>query len=139
MKTTLESIENRDSNFAKFVRGYLECALWSSSDGNGDAFDASHDINDFAEKALDEAIDTCEKFFAVYSCELACAVRINACEYDQQGHDFWLTRNGHGAGFWDRGLGCLGEKLSNACGHGTDFKAVSLYKGDDGKLYFDIG
>ena len=21
---------------------------------------------------------------------------------DQAGHDFWLTRNGHGAGFWDR-------------------------------------
>ena len=21
--------------------------------------------------------------------------------YDHIGHDFWLTRNGHGAGFWD--------------------------------------
>ncbi|MCK5613434.1 hypothetical protein KAR91_66805 [Candidatus Pacearchaeota archaeon] len=21
---------------------------------------------------------------------------------EQLGHDFWLTRNGHGAGFWDR-------------------------------------
>jgi hypothetical protein len=21
---------------------------------------------------------------------------------EQAGHDFWLTRNGHGAGFWDR-------------------------------------
>tara|TARA_R110002153_G_scaffold47172_1_gene133396 strand:+ start:116 stop:460 length:345 start_codon:yes stop_codon:yes gene_type:complete len=21
---------------------------------------------------------------------------------DQAGHDFWLTRNGHGTGFWDR-------------------------------------
>ena len=28
------------------------------------------------------------------------------------GHDFWLTRNRHGAGFWDRGLGALGETLS---------------------------
>tara|TARA_R110002012_G_scaffold295739_1_gene492457 strand:+ start:107 stop:430 length:324 start_codon:yes stop_codon:yes gene_type:complete len=23
--------------------------------------------------------------------------------YEQAGHDFWLTRNGHGSGFWDRG------------------------------------
>jgi hypothetical protein len=47
------------------------------------------------------------------------------------GHDFWLTRNGHGAGYWDRGLGALGERLSDAaraygeanapwdCGDGT--------------------
>ena len=30
------------------------------------------------------------------------------------GHDLWLTRNGHGAGFWDRGLDDLGERLSAA-------------------------
>ncbi len=28
------------------------------------------------------------------------------------GHDFALTRNGHGAGFWDRGLGALGDRLT---------------------------
>lgn len=32
----------------------------------------------------------------------------------QVGHDFCLTRNGHGAGFWDRGLGERGERLSDA-------------------------
>lgn len=31
---------------------------------------------------------------------------------EQAGHDFWLTRNGHGAGFWDRGLGDRGDRLS---------------------------
>jgi hypothetical protein len=30
----------------------------------------------------------------------------------QVGHDFILTRNGHGAGFWDRGLGELGKWLT---------------------------
>lgn len=29
------------------------------------------------------------------------------------GHDFALTRNGHGAGFWDRGLGEVGDKLTD--------------------------
>lgn len=28
-------------------------------------------------------------------------------------HDYWLTRNGHGAGFWDRGLGETGERMSS--------------------------
>lgn len=30
------------------------------------------------------------------------------------GHDFWLTRNGHGAGFWDRGLK-HGDVLTEKC------------------------
>jgi hypothetical protein len=48
------------------------------------------------------------------------------------GHDFWLTRNGHGAGFWDRGLGDLGERLSKAA---KVYGEVYLYPGDDGKVY----
>jgi hypothetical protein len=31
---------------------------------------------------------------------------------DSFGHDFYLTREGHGAGFWDRGLGELGDYLT---------------------------
>jgi hypothetical protein len=30
---------------------------------------------------------------------------------EQAGIDFWLTRNRHGAGYWDRGLGITGDKL----------------------------
>lgn len=41
------------------------------------------------------------------------------------GHDFALTRNGHGAGFWDRGLGELGDRLS---------KAADVY----GSAYVDV-
>lgn len=32
----------------------------------------------------------------------------------QIGYDFALTRNGHGTGFWDRDLGEIGERLSEA-------------------------
>lgn len=50
----------------------------------------------------------------------------------QAGHDFWLTRNGHGAGFWDRsddtyqGYQDFLTKISEV--HGE----VSLYLGDTG-------
>ena len=41
------------------------------------------------------------------------------CEYWNRavlaGHDFALTRNGHGAGFWDRGLGETGDMLTDEC------------------------
>ena len=32
--------------------------------------------------------------------------------WEQFIHDYWLTRNRHGAGFWDRGLGDLGDRLT---------------------------
>jgi hypothetical protein len=50
------------------------------------------------------------------------------------GHDLWLTRNGHGAGFWDRGLGDVGDKLTAIA---KRMGSKSLYVGDDGKIYID--
>jgi hypothetical protein len=35
-------------------------------------------------------------------------------EPGQAGHDFSLSRNGHGAGYFDRGLGDLGDRLQDA-------------------------
>lgn len=59
-------------------------------------------------------------------------------------HDLWLTRNGHGAGFWDRrftyGEGGdpipkLGDELTALVGPGTEFPPRDAYKGDDGRAY----
>lgn len=36
-------------------------------------------------------------------------------------HDYWLTRNHHGAGFWDRGLGDLGDRLTEAAQQDGDY------------------
>lgn len=49
------------------------------------------------------------------------------------GYDFYLTRCGHGAGFWDRGLGELGDWLT---GMANPFGDASVYVGDDGSLYY---
>ncbi|MGC0252682.1 hypothetical protein [Pseudactinotalea sp. Z1748] len=39
---------------------------------------------------------------------------------EQVAEDFWLTRNRHGAGFWDRGLGQAGDDLAEAAhAHGS--------------------
>ena len=48
------------------------------------------------------------------------------------GHDFALTRNGHGAGFWDRGLGDLGDRLADAA---RVYGEASLWPDEVGKLY----
>jgi hypothetical protein len=52
----------------------------------------------------------------------------------QNGHDFWLTRNRHGAGFWDRGYGEAGKQITEVC---RKFGEVNVYLGDDGKIYHE--
>jgi hypothetical protein len=51
---------------------------------------------------------------------------------EQAGGDFWLTRNGHGTGFWDRGLGELGERLAGAAGA---WGSSVLYLTDDERIH----
>lgn len=48
-------------------------------------------------------------------------------------HDFWLTRNHHGAGFWDGDYPePIATQLTNLA-HG--FGECNLYVGDDGLIY----
>jgi len=54
---------------------------------------------------------------------------------ERLGHDIWLTRNRHGAGFFDHSYDPDMEKaLTKAA---QDLKEVNLYIGDDGVLRFD--
>lgn len=116
----------------RFTAAYIECALWSSTDASdeygGETLDANYGIDDIAPACLKEMIEDCRAF------QEACADDLDAAGQDdaQSGHDFWLTRNGHGAGFWDRGLGEVGERLSRAC---KAWGSVDLYVGDDGLIY----
>lgn len=45
---------------------------------------------------------------------------------------FGVNRNGHGAGFWDRGIGAFGDRLSEAS---KAWGSFDLYVGDDGMIY----
>ena len=49
-----------------FTRGYLECALWSSTDNSrddgGDPLDDNYGIEDFSESALRESVADCKAF-----------------------------------------------------------------------------
>lgn len=115
-----------------FVRQYLETALWSSNDNSredgGDPLDANYDIDDIHPETIAQAIADCTAFQACNQIDLT----KTGADDEQNGHDFWLTRNRHGAGFWDRGYGTVGARLTDAahvCGE------VNLYVGDDGKVH----
>ena len=97
-----------------FIDGYTECLLWSSMDENGENFEPF----ELSEAAIKKCKSDCLEFIVGNLLDLQeYATRyepLSARPWECAGHDFWLTRNGHGAGFWDRGLGELGERLSKA-------------------------
>lgn len=114
-------------DFENILRHYIGCALWSSTGEDDTPLDQDYDISDIAPEALASMREDVIAFVAANTQLLL----DSGLSEEQIGHDFWLTRNGHGAGFWDRALGEVGDKLSDACRH----QDVYLYVGDDGKVY----
>jgi len=112
------------------LNAYLACALWSSTDDKGNPLDDGRSIYDVAPNSIASAMADIDGF--IEYCTEEGIDPFSDLTKEQVGHDFWLTRNGHGAGFWDRGLGELGRKLSDAA---TTFGHSHAYVGDDGKVY----
>lgn len=126
--------------FQQFLRGYAAALFWSSTDEvegetvNLDQYETSTAADDHCRAA-------CLAFFEANRADIdeaAQAYDLSSGDgadtgYDLAGHDFALTRNGHGAGFWD---GDLPEELGNR----LTTAAVSVgecwpYLGDDGTVY----
>ena len=133
-----------ESNIQQFFHAYVTTALWSSTDESrddgGDAFDQNYDQDDIAPEAITEMESDCRAFLAIAGDTISTATTqwddiagVGFDKYGRAGHDFWLTRNGHGAGFWD------GDWPENEGSTLTDmaekFGEVNLYLGDDGAIY----
>jgi hypothetical protein len=115
-------------NIDNILRGYVVCALWSSTDHDGEPMDDGRDVSDLAPATLVQMREDVTDFVQANEATLVASGQSE----EQIGHDFWLTRNGHGAGFWDRGLGAIGDQLTEAC---KTYAGVDLYVGDDGLIY----
>lgn len=100
---------------------YLICALWADSEEGSRPR--------VTKQAREKAIADCRIFCEMAGPELLREVQRRKVdgygahpdcgedhpEFAAMGHDLWLTRNGHGAGFWDRKAleaDELGDKLS---------------------------
>jgi hypothetical protein len=85
--------------FKTFFAQYVETALWSSNDRSddqgGEPLDSNYSIRDIHPDTLHAMRMDCLKFWQETSETLI------GTRFEDAGHDFWLTRNGHGAGFWD--------------------------------------
>lgn len=149
----------------EFTQGYIEAAFFTEAgtadDAENDLEDA--DPSEVAESAMIKVIADCTAFQAKVADLLKRAYARNYTA-EQAGRDYWFSRNGHGVGYCDReelddakaiwrALGSprvdepgwkeyqkrtgkgqtLGDKLHAACKN----LEVSMYRGDDGKIYFD--
>jgi hypothetical protein len=137
-----------------FTVSYLGTALWSSLimlpesesalvDGcmdvddqhplhgisEDDNYDRHFACHDFTEEALRAAVADCALFQLCNADDL--------CDEDDghAGHNFWLNRNGHGAGFWDGDYEEeKGNRLSAAC---EDYTELYIWIDEEGSLHFE--
>jgi hypothetical protein len=125
------------ATLASMLGGYIRCALWSSTDNSdpetgGDPMDQNYSREDLAPRTLDRLERDCAAFLAKFRDMLA----EQPGDAEQAGHDLWLTRNGHGTGFWDRGddvWTAEARKAFNA--YANRLAPRDLYVGDDGMIY----
>ena len=77
-----------------FANHYLECAEWADKEeGTSPRFPAG-------QKRV--ALALCAEFARAAPYLIELALSLPGYELEQLGHDLWLTRCGHGSGFWDR-------------------------------------
>lgn len=118
-----------------FTQGYIEAMFFTETDPsvtladceagevewNEGTVPVDSGFADLHPDSLEAIKALCERFqtHARHTLSEAYAVEIDTLDkgrinYDPNwaGHDFWLTRNDHGAGFWDRGLGQVGDDLT---------------------------
>lgn len=92
----------------EFTRHYLEEVMFTE-EKEGEP--GPSDIDCLTIESLRESIEDCRNFQEGNKADLEEFRRVSGFS---GGGDFWLTRNYHGAGFWDRGLGEVGQRLTDS-------------------------
>lgn len=112
----------------QFTKAYIDAMLWTECLDDIDLRDKG--FYDLAPETLARIIKDCNDF------ELSNKNLLDQVgSPDQHGHDFWLSRNNYGVGFFDRGYGKIGLELSQICE--DNYRPLYLVLGDDNLLYIE--
>ena len=130
----------------KIMDSYLECAIWTEEERlkeekeeNLSVYGKDSELRDmipeidlnihnFSDNSKIKAYQDIKKFLE-YAGD-----SVDGISEEQLGHDIWLSRNGHGSGFFDRGYDKeIETKLMDSA---RKMGGCDLYLGDDGVLYF---
>jgi hypothetical protein len=119
-----EDVNLGELNIDEILNSYLETALWAEESDENDLQDKT--INDFNEESV--ANSKIEIYNFIKKAQQEAPDELNTYDSNTLGHNLWLSRNGHGAGFFDDN----NDKLQNLA---RSMKPVDIYLGDDGKIY----
>lgn len=109
-----------------FIDSYVETALWSSTEDSGEPLDKNYGREDIATETLEKMRGDCLDFLTLYWDDVS-------SDMGRAGHDFWLTRNHHGAGFWD---GDWPEELGRILTDAAHvYGGLDLYVGEDNMVH----
>ena len=101
-----------------YTEAYLETAIWA----DGEEVEG----NDLSPEFIAQAAADCDDF------RERAGYMIDDEDAGVVGYNFWLTRNGHGEGFWSDEFPEHGDALTLIA---ESFGAMYLYLGDDGLVY----
>lgn len=112
-------------------------AAWEASGGGSadQALDVNYSASDFNPEALEILRAHCLSFWARMWFYIDKEKDLRPNDGDPvgtAGHDFWLTSNGHGAGFWDGDWPTYGDMLTKLS---KCYPEIDITVGDDGKLH----
>lgn len=105
-------------------QAYIEAMFFADT-----PVDESWSFHDLSESALKKIKEDCAEF-----CADQRTLDLIDGEERAAGHDLWLTRQGHGAGFWDGDWPKDAETYLTA--RAKMLGGCWPYKGDDGLIYF---
>lgn len=115
-----------------FTTAYIE-AMFSTEEGEDNLQDT--DISHISQELMEKIEKDCAEFQrlgSIYFTDEYCNYK--GCSPEKYaGHDFWLTRNGHGCGFWDGDWNQPAETALTTLSE--SFGETWVYLGDDGKIY----
>lgn len=135
-------------DFQDFCKGYMDAALWTGVDDDQEPLDSRFDRDDIAPESKRKMKNACAKFFRKNRKALKLFTKHRQYQkhegsvYAHAGHDFWLTANGHGTGFWDRKAWdpedqAAFDKVARHLSDASEKFGSYLYVGDDGKVHVD--
>jgi hypothetical protein len=104
--------------------GYLTAALWTNELDD-------HTVPDFDIIDAMRASRMIDTFLNANEADVWNMIA-DGFNFGQVGHDLWLTRNGHGTGFWDRSPDAPYLRLTDAA---RNLGESDCYVADDGAVH----
>lgn len=142
-------------NVDEVIREYLACAVWSECDADGGNLTDRFDADDFSQDSRERAAKDVAAFLSAASeaiNALQMAIELGASEdladadettgsltteyglSSDLGYNLWLSRNGHGAGFFDRDH--IPEAIRDALQEAAEaLGTCDVIEGDDSQLH----